>query len=168
MSFLDQFRDRPGQGKPARTPSLADVLAAGGQTGSRLTTRSRRALWIALAALAVVAIAHPFLTEALASGTGGNDPLQFGATVLSWPSPAVQPVICAAAVAALIVLAIFTRGFSWATARATRAAMTAIITGSVAALPFALVLLGFALLLALAVAIIVAIIWIIIAILTGG
>ncbi len=129
MNLLDEFRDRSGAGAAIRPSSnggaaLRDVLAAAGAPTATLSSRTRRMLWLALATLPIVAVAHPFLL-ALMSGTGnGSDPFSFAAGLLAWPGALVQPVLVAAAALAVIALAFVTRGFRAASRTPIRAATT--------------------------------------------
>lgn len=167
MNLLDEFRDRSGAGAAIRPSSnggaaLRDVLAAAGAPTATLSSRTRRMLWLALATLPIVAVAHPFLL-ALMSGTGnGSDPFSFAAGLLAWPGALVQPVLVAAAALAVIALAFVTRGFRAASRTPIRAATTSLVVGAAASVPLVLVVLAFLVIAALAMAVVAFLVWLLI------
>ena len=168
MNLLDEFRDRSGAGAAIRPSSnggaaLRDVLAAAGAPTATLSSRTRRMLWLALATLPIVAVAHPFLL-ALMSGTGnGSDPFSFAAGLLAWPGALVQPVLVAACRPGRDRARV---RHAWicepASRTPIRAATTSLVVGAAASVPLVLVVLAFLVIAALAMAVVAFLVWLLI------
>lgn len=117
----------PTLGRATPVPSLADIARAGGPATSRFPDGLRACLTLTAVVAALVAGVHQAAFDAWSHSP--SHLWRYAADLLGWPNPLVQTLVAAAGAAAILAVAVVSRGFTrvrpwwaWATVLATAAA----------------------------------------------